>query len=297
VTTTSLSHAAGSTDQPARAAGVITLGGTRSVHRLGFGAMQLTGPGVWGPPADPEACIAVLRRAVELGVDIIDTADSYGPAVSEELIHQALHPYPPELLIATKAGLVRTGPNQWHPLGRPEYLRQQCELSLRRLGVEAIDLFQLHRVDPKVPAEDQFGVLAELRQEGKVRLVGLSEVDVPTIQAAQAIVPVASVQNRYNLLDRASEPVLTYCTEQGIAFIPWFPLANGALAQPGGALHQVAGQLGATPAQVALAWLLARSPVMVPIPGTASLAHLEENCRAALLELSDQQIAALDAAA
>jgi aryl-alcohol dehydrogenase-like predicted oxidoreductase len=258
--------------------------------------MQLTGPGVWGPPADPDACIAVLRRAVELGVDLIDTADSYGPTVSEELIRQALHPYPPELLIATKAGLVRTGPGQWHPVGRPEYLRQQCELSLRRLGVEAIDLFQLHRVDPQVPADDQFGVLAELRQEGKVRLVGLSEVDVPTIQAAQAVVPVASVQNRYNLADRAAESVLEYCASQGIAFIPWFPLANGALARPGGALHRVATELGATPAQVALAWLLARSPVMLPIPGTASLAHLEENCRAALLRLDEAQRAELDAA-
>ncbi|MFC0081905.1 aldo/keto reductase [Aciditerrimonas ferrireducens] len=284
------------TDRPVHAAGTFALGGTRTVHRLGFGAMQLTGPGVWGPPADPDACIAVLRRAVELGVDLIDTADSYGPTVSEELIRQALHPYPPELLIATKAGLVRTGPGQWHPVGRPEYLRQQCELSLRRLGVEAIDLFQLHRVDPQVPADDQFGVLAELRQEGKVRLVGLSEVDVPTIQAAQAVVPVASVQNRYNLADRAAESVLEYCASQGIAFIPWFPLANGALARPGGALHRVATELGATPAQVALAWLLARSPVMLPIPGTASLAHLEENCRAALLRLDEAQRAELDAA-
>jgi aryl-alcohol dehydrogenase-like predicted oxidoreductase len=274
--------------------GTLTLGGTDVVHRLGFGAMRLTGPGIWGPPADEDACIAVLRRAVELGVDFIDTADSYGPVVSEELIRRALHPYPDGLRIATKAGLLRTGPDAWHPCGRPEYLRQQCELSLRRLGVDAIDLFQLHRIDPTVPAADQFGVLADLRAEGKVRHVGLSEVSAADLAAARAVVPVASVQNRYNLVDRASEAVLAECEAAGIAFIPWFPLASGNLAEPGGPVATVAQAAGATPGQVALAWLLHRSPVMLPIPGTASLAHLEENCAAAAIALDDEQLAQLD---
>lgn len=274
--------------------GTLTLGGTDVVHRLGFGAMRLTGPGIWGPPADEDACIAVLRRAVELGVDFIDTADSYGPVVSEELIHRALHPHPDGLRIATKAGLLRTGPDAWHPCGRPEYLRQQCELSLRRLGVDAIDLFQLHRIDPTVPAADQFGVLADLRAEGKVRHVGLSEVSAADLAAARAVVPVASVQNRYNLVDRASEAVLAECETAGIAFIPWFPLASGNLAEPGGPVATVAQAAGATPGQVALAWLLHRSPVMLPIPGTASLAHLEENCAAAAIALDDEQLAQLD---
>ena len=255
--------------------------------------MRLTGPGIWGPPADPEECIAVLRRAVELGVDLIDTADSYGPHVSEELIARALHPYPENLLIATKAGLVRTGPGGWHLLGRPEYLRQECELSLRRLRLERIDLFQLHRIDPKVPAEEQFGVLADLRAEGKISEVGLSEVSVTELEAARRVVPIATVQNRYNLVDRGSEELLDHCEREGIGFMPWFPIASGDLAAPGGRLDDVVKATGATPAQVALAWLLARSPVMLPIPGTASVAHLEENCAAAGVELSPAQVAEL----
>ena len=285
-----------STDRPILRSGTFDLAGQRTVHRLGFGAMRITGPGIWGPPADPDECVRVLRRAIELGVDLIDTADSYGPTVSEELIRQALHPYPEQLVIATKAGLVRTGPDAWLPVGRPEYLRQQCELSLRRLGVEAIDLFQLHRVDPAVPAADQFGVLAELQAEGKIRMVGLSEVDVPTLQAAQAVVPIATVQNRYNLADRASEAILDQCETNGIGFIPWFPLANGDLARPGGPVDAVASETGATPSQVALAWLLRRSPVMLPIPGTSSVKHLQENCAAAVVELTDDQMSRLSAA-
>jgi pyridoxine 4-dehydrogenase len=267
--------------------------GERRVHRLGFGAMRLTGPGIWGPPADPEGCVSVLRRAVELGVDLIDTADSYGPHVSEELIARALHPYPAELLIATKAGLVRTGPGGWHPVGRPEYLRQECELSLRRLRLERIDLFQLHRIDPEVPAEEQFGLLRELRDEGKVGEIGLSEVSVAELEMARGIVPVATVQNRYNLVDRGSEGVLEHCEREGIGFMPWFPIASGDLAAPGGRLDSIARATGGSPAQVALAWLLARSPVMLPIPGTASVAHLEENCAAAGVELNPAQVAEL----
>ncbi|HWH09704.1 MAG TPA: aldo/keto reductase [Solirubrobacteraceae bacterium] len=267
--------------------------GERRVHRLGFGAMRLTGPGIWGPPADPEGCVAVLRRAVELGVDLIDTADSYGPHVSEELIARALHPYPADLLIATKAGLVRTGPGGWHALGRPEYLRQECELSLRRLRLERIDLFQLHRIDPAVPSEEQFGLLGELRDEGKIAAVGLSEVSVAELETARRIVPIATVQNRYNLVDRKSDDLLEHCEREGIGFIPWFPIGSGDLAAPGGRLDAVARAIGASPAQVALAWLLARSPVMLPIPGTASVAHLEENCAAAGIGLSDEQIGEL----
>jgi pyridoxine 4-dehydrogenase len=269
-----------------------TIGGRR-VHRLGFGAMRLTGPGIWGPPADPDGCVAVLRRAVELGVELIDTADSYGPHVSEELIARALYPYPERLLIATKAGLARTGPGGWHPLGRPEYLRQECELSLRRLRLERIDLFQLHRIDPNVPAEDQFGLLADLQAEGKIGEVGLSEVSVAELEAARGIVRIATVQNRYNLVDRGSEALLDHCEREGIGFIPWFPIASGDLAAAGGRVDAIVSASGATPAQVALAWLLARSPVMLPIPGTASLGHLEENCAAAAVELSDAQIAEL----
>ncbi len=275
-----------------RAGGTFTIG-ERAVNRLGFGAMRLTGPGIWGPPADPQGCVAVLRRAVELGVELIDTADSYGPHVSEELIARALHPYPGNLLIATKAGLVRTGPGGWHLLGRPEYLRQECELSLRRLRLERIDLFQLHRIDPKVPAEDQFGVLADLRAEGKIGEVGLSEVSVAELEAARGIVPIATVQNRYNLVDRGSEELLDHCEREGIGFMPWFPIASGDLAAPGGRLDAVVKATGATPAQVALAWLLARSPVMLPIPGTASVDHLEENCAAAGVELTARQVAEL----
>ncbi|HUZ21280.1 MAG TPA: aldo/keto reductase [Acidimicrobiales bacterium] len=282
-------------DKPVAGSGVLAIG-ERVVHRLGYGAMRITGPGIWGPPDDRDEAIRVLRRAVELGVDFIDTADSYGPYVSEELIREALHPYPPELVIATKAGLLRTGPDEWHPLGRPEYLRQEAEMSLRRLGVERLDLFQLHRVDPTVPAAEQFGLLKELRDEGKVAEVGLSEVSVPEIEAARAIVPVATVQNLYNLATRRSEAVLDHCEREGVGFIPWFPIAAGDLARPGGPLDLVAKEAGATPSQVALAWLLRRSPVMLPIPGTSTVGHLEENCAAASLELTDGQFRELQRA-
>jgi pyridoxine 4-dehydrogenase len=278
---------AGAHKRPATKSGTFAIGGDVSVYRLGYGAMQLTGPGVWGEPADRAQAIAVLRRAVELGINLIDTADSYGPHVSEELIREALHPYPKGLVIATKAGLTRPGPSRWVPLGRPEYLRQECEMSLRRLGVERIDLFQLHRIDPKVPADDQFGVLRDLRKEGKVRHVGLSEVSVAELEAARRILPIATVQNQYNLAYRNSEDVLDYCTRENIGFIPWFPLATGELAKPQGALTRIAKQLGAQPAQVALAWLLKKSPLILPIPGTSKVKHLEENTAAALLNLDD----------
>ena len=284
-------------NRPASLSGTFSIGGDLPVVRLGYGAMQITGPGIWGPPRDRDEAVAVLRRAVELGVTFIDTADSYGPTVSEELIHQALHPYPDGLVIATKAGLTRSGPDAWAPVGRPEYLRQQCELSLRRLQVERIDLFQLHRIDPKVPAEEQFGLLAELQAEGKVRHVGLSQVEVADVEAAQAQVPIATVQNLYNLADRSSENVLEFCEAHGIGFIPWFPIANGGLTGPGGTLERVAASLQATSAQVALAWLLRRSPVMLPIPGTSKVAHLEENCAAATLRLDDAVFGELSAAA
>ena len=256
--------------------------------------MQLTGPGVWGDPPDRAKAIAVLRRAVDLGINFIDTADSYGPYVSEELIREALHPYPKGLVIATKAGLARPGPRDWIPLGRPEYLRQECEMSLRRLGVERIDLFQLHRIDPKVPAEEQFELLRDLRKKGKVHHVGLSEVSIAEIDAARRIVPIATVQNQFNLVYRNSEDVLDYCTRENIGFIPWFPLATGDLAKPGGALAKVDKQLGAKPAQVALAWLLKKSPVMLPIPGTSNVKHLEENTAAALIDLDDPIMERLD---
>ncbi len=278
--------------RPVEQSGTFELGGRR-VHRLGFGAMRLTGPGIWGEPADRAECVRVVRRAVELGVDLIDTADSYGPEVSEDIIREALHPYPDGLTIATKAGLTRSGPDVWAPVGRPEYLRQECEMSLRRLGLDRIDLFQLHRIDPKVPAAEQFGLLAELVAEGKVGAVGLSEVSVEDIAAAQEVVPVASVQNLYNLTNRSSEAVLDHCTAEGIGFIPWFPIASGQLAQAGGPVHEVATAVGATPAQVALAWLLRRSPVVLPIPGTSSVAHVEENCRGGAVTLSDEQFEAL----
>jgi aryl-alcohol dehydrogenase-like predicted oxidoreductase len=263
--------------------------GSLTVYRLGFGSMQLPGKGVWGPPQDHDGALAVLRRAVELGVDLIDTADSYGPNVAEELIREALHPYPAGLRIATKAGLTRSGPDQWAPCGRPDYLRQQCESSLRRLGVEQIDLFQLHRVDPAVPADDQFGLLRDLRAEGKVAEVGLSEVSVAQIEAALKIVPLVSVQNQYNVAQRSAEDVLEFCEQHQIGFIPWFPLASGKLSEPGGPIDEVARELGATTSQVSLAWLLRRSPVMLPIPGTSSLAHLEENCAAGSISLTDEQ--------
>jgi pyridoxine 4-dehydrogenase len=279
--------AASAHKKPAERSGTFAIGGNLPVHRLGYGAMQLTGPDVWGEPTDRAQAIAVLRRAVELGINLIDTADSYGPYVSEELIREALHPYPKGLVIATKAGLARPGPSRWVPLGRPEYLRQECEMSLRRLGVERIDLFQLHRIDPKVPADDQFGVLRDLQKEGKVRHVGLSEVNIAEIEAARRVVSIATVQNQYNLAYRSSENVLNYCTRKNIGFIPWFPLATGGLAKPRGALVKIAKRLAATPAQIALAWLLKKSPVILPIPGTSKIKHLEENAAAALLNLDD----------
>jgi pyridoxine 4-dehydrogenase len=281
--------------RPVLASGTFPLGDS-TVHRLGYGAMRITGPGIWGEPADRAECVRVLRRAVELGVDLIDTADSYGPEVSENLIFEALHPYPDGLVIATKAGLTRSGPGRWAPVGRPEYLRQQCEMSLRRLDLDQIDLFQLHRIDAAVPAEDQFGLLADLVSEGKVRHVGLSQVSVGEIEAARRAVPILSVQNLYNLTDRSSEDVLDYCGAEGLGFIPWNPIAAGALAQPGGPVDAIARETGTTPSQVALAWLLHRSPVMLPIPGTKSVAHVEENCGAATLELTDDQLASLTTA-
>jgi aryl-alcohol dehydrogenase-like predicted oxidoreductase len=270
------------------------LGDELTVNRLGFGAMRLTGPGVWGPPADRDECIRVLRRAVELGVNFIDTADSYGPYYSEEIIREALHPYD-GLVIATKAGLLRTGPDVWIPMGFPAYLRQECEMSLRRLGVETIDLFQLHRIDDKFPVEDQIVELNKLQTEGKIRHVGLSEVTVDQLAAAQQVMPIVSVQNMYNLTARAAEPVLEEATKQGIAFIPWFPLAAGPLAAPDGPLARMAAEHDASPAQMALAWLLNRSPVMLPIPGTSSVAHLEENVRAAEIALSEEEVEFLGA--
>jgi pyridoxine 4-dehydrogenase len=276
--------------------GVFLLGGSTPVTRLGYGAMRITGPGIWGKPADPEQSIRVLRRAVELGVDFIDTADSYGPYVSEDLIRQALHPYD-GLTVATKGGLVRTGPDEWYPVGRPEYLRQCVEMSLRRLDVEAITLYQLHRIDPQVPLADQVGVLDDMRREGKIGLIGLSEVSVDEITQARLITPIASVQNLYNVVSRQSEDVLDYCEREGLGFIPWFPVATGNLARPGGPLTRLAADTGAAPCQLALAWLLWRSPVMVPIPGTNSLAHLEENVAAASVELTDAHLNAISALA
>jgi pyridoxine 4-dehydrogenase len=279
----------------ATASGTFKIGGDLEVTRLGFGAMRITGDGIWGPPPDHDAALAVLRRLPELGVDFIDTADSYGPSVSEDLIHDALHPYD-GTTVATKAGLTRHGPNIWAPVGRPEYLRQCCLMSLRRLGVETIDLWQLHRIDPEVPREEQFGVMKELQDEGKVRHLGLSEVSVEEIKAAQEVFEVATVQNLYNLSTRQAEDVLEYCESQGIGFIPWFPLAAGKLAEPGGPVAEIAEAHGATPGQVALAWLLARSQVVLPIPGTGSVEHLEENVAAAELELTDDEVARLSEA-
>jgi pyridoxine 4-dehydrogenase len=272
--------------RPAEASGTFLVGDI-SVHRLGFGAMQLTGDGVWGEPPDHSEAIAVLRRAVELGINLIDTADSYGPAISERLIAEALHPYPDDLLIATKAGFQRPGPNQWVEDGRPEHLRSAVEGSLRRLRLQRIDLLQLHRIDPKVPMEDQIGALVDLQRAGKIRHIGLSEVSVKQIEAVRRITPIVSVQNRYNLVDRNSEDVLEYCTRENLGFIPWFPLATGELAKREGPLTRAAKRLNAKPAQIALAWLLKKSPVMVPIPGTSKVKHLEENTAAALIELDD----------
>lgn len=256
------------------------------IHRLGFGAMRITGPGIWGEPTDREVARQVVRRAVELGVDFIDTADAYGPDVSEQILAEAIHPYG-EVKIGTKVGNTRQGPGSWIPVGRPEYLRQQAELSLRKLQVDRLDLLQLHRIDPKVPQDEQFGLLADLQREGKVGALGLSQVSVAEIEAAGQYFRVASVQNRYNLTDDSSADVLEHCEQAGIAFIPWAPVSAGELAQPGGPVAAVAERLGATASQVALAWLLRRSPVMVPIPGTGSVAHLEENMGAATLELDD----------
>lgn len=273
----------------AAASGTFRIGGELEVNRLGFGAMRITGDGVWGPPRDHDESIRVLRRAVELGINLIDTADSYGPNVSEELIAEALHPYPAGVIIATKAGFERTGPGEWVENGRPEHLRAACEGSLRRLRVDTIDLWQLHRIDKSVPADDQFGVMADLVREGKVRHLGLSEVTVEQIEAARRVVPIATVQNRYNVADREWEGVLDYCDREGIGFIPWYPLAVGKLADAGGPLAEAAERLGAAPSQVALAWLLRRSPVMLPIPGTSRVKHLEENVAAAALQLSDEE--------
>jgi aryl-alcohol dehydrogenase-like predicted oxidoreductase len=280
-----------------QSSGTFAIGGDLTVNRLGFGAMRLTGKGVWGPPADHDECIRVLRRAVELGVNFIDTADSYGPYVSEELIREALHPYADGVVIATKAGLLRTGPDVWPVLGYPAYLRQECEMSLRRLGVDRIDLFQLHRIDDKFPAEDQIGELVALQQEGKIRHIGLSEVDVDQLEAAQKTATIVSVQNMYNLAARSAEPVLDACAADGIGFIPWFPLAAGPLAAPDGPLQRIAADHHASPSQLALAWLLKRSPVMLPIPGTSKVAHLEENVAAAGIELSDVEFDTLSRAA
>ena len=282
--------------RPVSASGTFSLGGDLPVTRLGYGAMRITGDGIWGPPRDADESLRVLRRAVELGVDFIDTADSYGPHVSEELIREALHPYD-GVVVATKGGLLRTGPNVWPICGKPDYLRQCVELSLRRLGVERIDLWQLHRIDPEVPVEDSLGAIRELQEQGKIRHVGLSEVSVAEIEQARKVVDVVSVQNLYNLGNRKSEDVLAYCEKEGIAFIPWFPVAAGDLAKPGGLLDELASSHDATHAQLALAWLLRRSPVMLPIPGTSSVAHLEENCAAAQVELTDEEYDALTAAA
>lgn len=271
------------------------LGGDLTVHRLGYGAMQLPGPGVWGEPADRAGALRVVQAAVEQGVDFIDTADSYGPLVSEQIIAEALHPYPAGLVIGTKAGLTRTGPGQWVPVGRPAYLKQQVELSLRHLGLERIDLIQLHRIDAEVPLADQLGAFVELREQGKVRHIGVSEVSVDELKAAREITEISSVQNLYNLTNRRSQEVLDYATAEGIAFIPWFPIATGELARPDSPVAAIAKELDATPSQVALAWLLHTSPVILPIPGTRSVEHLTQNLAAAQLSLSDDEMARLNA--
>jgi pyridoxine 4-dehydrogenase len=264
-----------------------------TVNRLGFGAMRITGKGVWGEPADRDEALRVLRRLPELGIDFIDTADSYGPYVSEDLIREALHPYG-KIIVATKGGFTRHGPDIWKAVGRPEYLRQCVLMSMRRLRVERIDLWQLHRIDSKVPRDEQFGVIADMQHEGLIRHAGLSEVSVSDIEGARQFFPVVSVQNSYNIVSRKHEAVLDYCEREGIAFIPWFPLGAGKLAREGSVLDRIANRLGATPAQVALAWVLKRSPVMLPIPGTSRVAHLEENVAAAKLELTDEEFSELD---
>src|ERR1700761_4197480 len=279
----------------ASASGTFTLGGDIHINRLGVGAMRITGEGIWGEPKNAEQAKKVLRRAVELGVNFIDTADAYGPEVSEQLIAGALHPYPKDLIIATKGGLTRSGPNQWAPVGRPEYLQQCVEMSLRRLKVERIDLWQLHRIDPQVPVEDSLGVIKKLQQQGKIRHVGLSEVKPHEIDQARKVIEIVSVQNQYNLGDRQHEDVVDYCTQHKLAFIPWFPVAAGKLARPGGPLDAAAKKHSATTAQLSLAWLLHRSPVMLPIPGTSSVKHLEENIAAASLKLDDAEWKAIEA--
>ena len=279
----------------AERSGTIRIGGDLEVHRLGYGAMRIVGGGVWGPPRDRSAALRVLRRVPELGIDFIDTADSYGPFHSEELIAEALHPYPDGLVIGTKAGLVRSGPGEWEANGRPAHLRERCEGSLRRLRVERIDLFQLHRIDPEVPEAEQIGTLKELQEEGKVRHLGLSEVSVEQIERARETVEISSVQNKYSLVDRQWGEVVDYCEREGIAFIPWYPLDAGPLADEEGPLRDLVDRLHATPAQIALAWLLHRSPAILPIPGTSSEAHLEENTAAAAIRLDDEAVRRLDA--
>ncbi|MHA5054442.1 aldo/keto reductase [Streptomyces sp. SD15] len=282
--------------RPAEASGTFRLGGDLEINRLGYGTMQLTGTGVWGEPKDRGEAVRVIKRAVELGVNFFDTADAYGPEVTDNLLREALHPYGDDIIVATKVGQTRQGPNLWTPLGRPDYLRQQVEMSLRRLGVERIDLLQLHRIDPDTPFEDQIGELKKLQDEGKIRHIGLSEVTVAEVKAAQEIAPVVSVQNLYNVTNRSSEGLLDWATEQGIGFIPWFPLATGQLTGEGSPLTELARQHDASPSQLALAWLLKRSPVMLPIPGTSSVAHLEDNLAGAAIELTDDEFEALSKA-
>ncbi len=284
------------TDINARHSGTFTIGGTKSgitINRLGFGAMRITGDGIWGEPKDRAGALATLKRLPEIGVNFIDTADSYGPDVSEHLIREALHPYK-NVLIATKGGLTRQGPDLWAPVGRPEYLRQQVHMSLRLLGLEQIGLWQLHRIDPKVPRDEQFDAIKSFLDEGLIAHAGLSEVSVAEITAARKVFPVATVQNRYNLVDRGSEDVLNYCEKNDIGFIPWYPLASGDLAKPGSLLDKIAHDHSAAPAQIALAWVLQRSKVMLPIPGTSKVAHAEVNVAAASIKLSDSEFAALD---
>jgi aryl-alcohol dehydrogenase-like predicted oxidoreductase len=283
------------TSANAAASGSFTIGGDLRVVRLGFGAMRITGPGIWGPPADRAEAVRTIRRVPELGIDFIDTADSYGPFVSEDLLAEILAPYPRGMVIATKAGLVRHGPEVWLPVGRPEYLKQCVLMSLRRLRQDRLDLWQLHRIDPKVPRNEQFDALAEMQREGLIRHLGLSEVSVEEIRAARNHFPVVTVQNLYNLVNRQSEAVLEYCEKEGIGFIPWFPLAAGALAAPGGVVDEIARRHGVARSAVAIGWLLRRSPVMLPIPGTATVEHLEENVAGASIQLSEDEFRQLDA--
>jgi pyridoxine 4-dehydrogenase len=282
-------------ERPAARSGTVRIGNDLPVHRLGFGAMRITGKGVWGEPQDRSEAIRVLRRAIELGINFIDTADSYGPAVSEEIIAEALYPYPKDLVIATKAGFDRPGPDKWVTNGRPEHLRAACEGSLRRLRLQRIDLFQLHRIDSAVPAEEQLGALKDLQAQGKIRHIGLSEVSVAQIQHARTIMPIVTVQNRYSVVDRTAEVVLEYCERANIGFIPWFPLGAGKVSAAGSVLERKAAESKVTPSQLALAWLLWRSPVMLPIPGTSKVEHLEENAQAATLKMDESVLRELSA--